>query len=242
MTDFGIARAGTASQMTEAGSIIGTAQYLSPEQARGAPVDQRSDLYSLGIVLYEMLTGQVPFTGDTPVEIAMKHLSAGARAAVAQAPGHPARARPRSSLRALAKDPSDRYQTPTRWTPTSSGSRAGLAVSPQTGEAATAVLAGAAIATAATTIAPRRRRAAGDAPRHRRRGRYYEYDEPPRAAPLWPWLIALVLIVAAAGVGGWYALAGSPGRSSKRTKPVDVPTSSGSASGAAVSRSSDART
>src|SRR6266542_806263 len=74
VTDFGIARSGT-SQMTEAGSIIGTAQYLSPEQARGAPVDQRSDLYSVGVLLYELLTGSVPFTGDTPVEIAMKHLS-----------------------------------------------------------------------------------------------------------------------------------------------------------------------
>src|SRR5205814_5966284 len=74
VTDFGIARSGT-SQMTEVGSIVGTAQYLSPEQARGAPVDPRSDLYSLGVVLYEMLTGKVPFTGDTPVEIAMKHLS-----------------------------------------------------------------------------------------------------------------------------------------------------------------------
>ena len=72
--DFGIARAG-ASQMTETGSIIGTAQYLSPEQARGAPVDQTSDIYSTGIVLYELLTGTTPFTGDTPVEITMKHLS-----------------------------------------------------------------------------------------------------------------------------------------------------------------------
>src|ERR671920_289215 len=74
VTDFGIARSG-ASQMTEAGSIVGKAQYLSPEQARGAPVDPRSDIYSLGVVLYEMLTGKVPFTGDAPVEIAMKHLS-----------------------------------------------------------------------------------------------------------------------------------------------------------------------
>src|ERR687883_824417 len=73
--DFGIARSGT-SQMTETGSIIGTAQYLSPEQAKGAPVTPASDIYSVGIVLYEMLTGTVPFTGDTPVEIAMKHLSA----------------------------------------------------------------------------------------------------------------------------------------------------------------------
>src|SRR5499427_5529437 len=75
VTDFGIARAGT-SQMTEAGSIIGTAQYLSPEQARGSSVGPSSDIYSVGVVLYEMLTGEVPFTGDTPLEIAMKHLSA----------------------------------------------------------------------------------------------------------------------------------------------------------------------
>src|SRR5919109_86335 len=75
VTDFGIARAGAASQMTEAGSIVGTAQYLSPEQARGGAIDRRSDLYSVGIVLYELLTGTVPFTGDAPVEVAMKHLS-----------------------------------------------------------------------------------------------------------------------------------------------------------------------
>ena len=97
--------------MTEAGSIVGTAQYLSPEQARGAPVDQRSDLYSLGIVLYELLTGDGPFTGDTPVEIAMKHLSA-----VPEPPSDAAaRTIPRELdlvvLRALAKDPDDRYQS-----------------------------------------------------------------------------------------------------------------------------------
>src|SRR5213083_1523980 len=109
VTDFGIARAGT-SQMTEAGSIIGTAQYLSPEQARGAPVDQRSDLYSVGVVLYELLTGVVPFSGDTPVEIAMKHLSS--------PPEPPSRKRAEIPhdldmvvLRALAKDPADRYQS-----------------------------------------------------------------------------------------------------------------------------------
>src|SRR5918911_4930233 len=108
VTDFGIARSG-ASQMTEAGSIIGTAQYLSPEQARGAAVDARSDLYSVGVVLYEMLTGKVPFTGDTPLEIAMKHLSA--------TPEPPSKTRaevPRALdlivLRALAKNPEDRYE------------------------------------------------------------------------------------------------------------------------------------
>src|SRR4051812_46979258 len=75
VTDFGIARSGV-SQMTEVGSIIGTAQYLSPEQARGAAVGPTSDIYSVGVVLYEMLTGEVPFTGDTPVGIMMKHQSA----------------------------------------------------------------------------------------------------------------------------------------------------------------------
>ena len=99
VTDFGIARA-AASQMTEAGSIIGTAQYLSPEQARGAPVDQRSDIYSVGVLLYELLTGAVPFTGDTPVEIAMKHLSAVPEQPSKKRPDAPARAGPRGRSRA----------------------------------------------------------------------------------------------------------------------------------------------
>jgi serine/threonine-protein kinase len=74
VTDFGIARAG-ASDMTETGSIMGTSQYLSPEQAQGLAVGATSDLYSVGIVLYEMLTGRVPFDADSPVTIALKHVS-----------------------------------------------------------------------------------------------------------------------------------------------------------------------
>jgi serine/threonine-protein kinase len=76
VTDFGIARAG-ASDMTETGSIMGTAQYLSPEQAQGHAVSAPSDLYSIGIVLYEMLTGRVPFDADSAVTIALKHVSEG---------------------------------------------------------------------------------------------------------------------------------------------------------------------
>jgi serine/threonine-protein kinase len=74
VTDFGIARAG-ASDMTETGSIMGTAQYLSPEQAQGHSVSAPSDLYSIGIVLYELLTARLPFDGESPVAIALKHVS-----------------------------------------------------------------------------------------------------------------------------------------------------------------------
>src|ERR687884_765741 len=150
VTDFGIARSG-ASQMTEVGSIIGTAQYLSPEQARGAPVDQTSDLYSVGVVLYEMLTGKVPFTGDSPVEIAMKHLSA--------VPKPPSALRPEVPhdldmivLRALAKDPEERYQTAEEMDADLARVSRGIAVSTETADAATAVLAGSGVSSAAPTI------------------------------------------------------------------------------------------
>src|SRR6201995_4942820 len=106
VTDFGIARAG-ASDMTETGSIMGTAQYLSPEQAQGHAVNVQSDLYSVGVVLYEMLTGHVPFDGDSAVTIALKHVS--------EAPVPPSRFNPRVSpeleqtvLWTLNKNPADR--------------------------------------------------------------------------------------------------------------------------------------
>ena len=143
VTDFGIARHG-ASQMTEAGSIMGTAQYLSPEQARGAPVTAASDLYSAGVVLYEMLTGKVPFTGDSAIEIAMKHVN--------ELPKPPSSLRPEIPpeldqivLRALAKDPEDRYQTAEEFIEDLERVEAGLPISRSTATAATAILAGAAV-------------------------------------------------------------------------------------------------
>lgn len=74
VTDFGIARASSSATLTEAGMVIGSVHYFSPEQARGQPVGPAADLYSLGVVLYEMLTGEVPFRGESPVSVALKHL------------------------------------------------------------------------------------------------------------------------------------------------------------------------
>jgi eukaryotic-like serine/threonine-protein kinase len=201
VSDFGIARAGAASQMTEAGSIIGTAQYLSPEQARGAAVDHRSDLYSLGVVLYELLTGAVPFTGDTPVEIAMKHLSKVPEPPSAKRSEIP-RALDQVVLRALAKDPDDRYGSAEELEAELAQVAAGLPVSTETADAATAVLAGAGVAdTAETAIA---RAPAPARPHTPPRPSGYYYEPPRRRRPIWPWLLALVLVVAA-GIAGWVA-------------------------------------
>jgi beta-lactam-binding protein with PASTA domain/tRNA A-37 threonylcarbamoyl transferase component Bud32 len=115
VTDFGIVRAlggETEQQMTQTGMVIGTAAYLSPEQAQGNPVDARSDVYALGIVLYEMLTGTTPFTGDTPLAVAYKH--------VREAPEPPSSKNPdvpedldAITMKALAKNPENRYSSAT---------------------------------------------------------------------------------------------------------------------------------
>jgi serine/threonine-protein kinase len=197
VADFGIARAGTTSQMTEAGSIIGTAQYLSPEQARGAPVDESSDLYSTGIVLYELLTGTVPFTGDSAVEIAMKHLS--------QVPAPPSSIRREIPhdvdlivLRALAKDPADRYRSAAEMDRDLELVGRGESVGKETADAATTVLSGASDATALTQ-AGRRPAAQTGAERYRT----YDDTRVTRGRSIWLWLIALG-IVAGLGAGGYF--------------------------------------
>ena len=107
VTDFGIARAG-ASEMTETGSIMGTAQYLSPEQAQGHAVSPGSDIYSIGVLLYEALTGEVPFGGESAVSIALKHLNEQPRPLSRLRPDvHPELER--VVMRALAKDAAQRY-------------------------------------------------------------------------------------------------------------------------------------
>jgi serine/threonine-protein kinase len=201
VTDFGIARSG-ASQMTEVGSIVGTAQYLSPEQARGAPVDQRSDLYSLGIVLYEMLTGKVPFTGDAAVEIAMKHLTA--------IPDPPSKLRPEIPrdldavvMRALAKDPAQRYASAEEMDADLARVARGAGVSARTEEAMTQVLGATALGATALAAAPT---VAGEAPGSDSpvppayRPTQLRPVPPPPKRSRWPAVIALcALLIAAAG-------------------------------------------
>jgi serine/threonine-protein kinase len=216
VTDFGIARAGT-SQMTEAGSIVGTAQYLSPEQARGGEVDPRSDLYSLGIVLYELLTGQTPFDGETPVEIAMKHLST--------TPKPPSKLRPDVPreldmvvMRALAKNPDERYQSADEMEGDLERVARGARVSATTQDTATQVLrrpavaaTAAASATAATMIAPPPASATGAVP-PTVVAEEEEYEEGGADRPLWPWLVAVGFVVAAviAGFFVWQELSSTP--------------------------------
>ncbi len=209
VTDFGIARAGV-SQMTEEGAIIGTAQYLSPEQARGAPVDQTSDLYSTGIVLFELLTAQVPFSGESPVEIAMKHLS--------EVPATPSDIRPEVPddldlvvLRALAKEPSDRYQSAAAMDADLETVAHGGRVPAETAEAATMVLAGTKTTDEATAVTQLKRRRGGPPP----------FAPRPRRRVLWPWLAGIGALLALL-VGGYLLFDTIRGQLNE-AEPVAVP-------------------
>ena len=192
VTDFGIARAANVVQMTEVGSIVGTAQYLSPEQARGLDVGPQSDLYSMGIVLYEMLTGELPFTGDSAVEIAMKQVS-----------DPPPSIRKQNRLvsegleqvvmRSLSKDPALRHHSARQMADELRRVSRGGAVSSDT-QMATRVLTGGAAAAAAYTGAQTSVLPPG--------GTQPPPEKPPgpRRSAL-PWLLVLILLLASAAVG-----------------------------------------
>jgi beta-lactam-binding protein with PASTA domain/tRNA A-37 threonylcarbamoyl transferase component Bud32 len=199
VTDFGIARAGSASTMTEAGSIIGTAHYLSPEQAQGLPVEAASDLYSLGVVMYEMVTGKLPFDGDNPVSIAMQHvqeLPALPRSVASDVPENLEAV----ILRSLGKHPTERYLTAQAMLDDLRRVQEGEAISAPAAfaEESTRVMSPSSVASAAQPTEVRRKPPERDDALPE-----VYYGEPRRRNP-WPWILVIVLILALAG--GAYAI------------------------------------
>jgi serine/threonine-protein kinase len=108
VTDFGIARSLDVQGVTQTGTVLGTSDYIAPEQARGQKVDPKTDIYSLGVVLYELLTGEVPFSGDNFVAVAMRHVNEPVPSVLALRPDCPVRI-DLAIQRAMAKDPQDRF-------------------------------------------------------------------------------------------------------------------------------------
>jgi serine/threonine protein kinase/beta-lactam-binding protein with PASTA domain len=204
VTDFGIAHAGDP-QMTEVGSIVGTAQYLSPEQARGRSVGPQTDIYSLGVVLYEMLAGRVPFEGDSSVAIAMQHVSDEAPPLRSLAPLVP------ESLalvvaHSMLKDASQRYGSADEFAADLDRVRRGLVP-----VAATALMAAVPSqptehvpAVEATRIAPRVEPTpllSGEKPTPQ--------PTTPRRRSRWPWLLVLLLVLAVGALAAFALGVGS---------------------------------
>ncbi|WP_217914464.1 Stk1 family PASTA domain-containing Ser/Thr kinase [Miltoncostaea marina] len=190
VTDFGIARAGAEAEFTEPGSVIGTAQYLSPEQARGGEVTAASDCYAAGIVLYELLTGRVPFDGGPPVAIAMKQVSD---------PPTPPSAHhdvpPQLEavvMKALAKRPSERYRTAEEMSRALAEARSAIDGSGSTTRVMpAAAAAGSAEYTRVMEPATGPTRVAPPPPP----------AEPPRRRRRWPMILGILVILAAIATG-----------------------------------------
>jgi serine/threonine-protein kinase len=205
VTDLGIARMETAETAPQTSAVLGTASYLSPEQAQGQPVDARTDIYSLGTVLYELLTGRTPFTGDSPVAIAYKQVN--------ETPIPPSHLNPDVSpvldavvMKALAKNRANRYQTAQEFYDDLERVKNGQAVT------ATPILAGAAGADATQVIS--RPQPTTVLPPH---------EEPPGSGRS-AWAGVLIgLLIAAIVAGGGYLLYTSLNDDGADTTTVTVP-------------------
>ncbi|CED91812.1 Stk1 family PASTA domain-containing Ser/Thr kinase [Actinomyces succiniciruminis] len=209
--DFGIARAveDSAATVTQTHAVVGTAQYLSPEQARGEVVDARSDLYSTGCLLYELLTGQPPFTGDSAVAIAYQHVRE-----IPKPPSSIAADIPdsldRVVLKALAKNRDDRYQDAAHMRADLLAAARGLDVA-----------APATDTWAATTVLPQEAEAAAAAPSPQEQTAAEEEDEPRRR--WWVWALVLVALIALGTLLGLYA-SGNLGGGGTTPTPSASPT------------------
>ncbi|HEY1275094.1 MAG TPA: Stk1 family PASTA domain-containing Ser/Thr kinase [Thermoleophilaceae bacterium] len=193
VTDFGIARAG-ASEMTETGSIMGTAQYLSPEQAQGHAVTAASDLYSIGVMLYEMLAGRLPFEGESAVSVALKHLS--------EQPPPLSQFRPDVNpalesvvMAALAKDPARRWQSAEEFAAALEAAQVNIESGDGAGQDTAIFTPVAAPVEAPADGYPPEPPPPAAAPRERRRRR-------------WPWFTLGILTLLLAGLLAFLALSG----------------------------------
>lgn len=203
--DFGIARAieDSSATVTQTHAVVGTAQYLSPEQARGEVVDARSDLYSTGCLLYELLTGQPPFTGDSAVSIAYQHVREIPRPPSALAPDVP-EPLDRVTLKSLAKKREDRYQDAAHMRSELLAAGRGAAVgapATDTWNQPTTVMATAAAVPGASSPAPPSAASAAGAESE---------EEPERKRRWWLWILILLLLVAV-GTGIGLAASGKLG-------------------------------
>ncbi|MQY05154.1 Stk1 family PASTA domain-containing Ser/Thr kinase [Actinomadura macrotermitis] len=227
--DFGIARAmhDAASTMTQTAQVIGTAQYLSPEQARGERVDARSDIYSTGCVLYELLTGRPPFTGDSPVAIAYQH--------VREEPVPPSQVDPdipqwadAMVLKAMAKDPAHRYQSANEFRqeiqrvlhgqPVSSTAASTMLMGGQQQPQGTQVLG--AVPGQTHMQQTQAGRNGYDLPPVQYDDQRPEHDGTGKKVALWVGLA--VLFIGGAALIGWMLSSGGGGGGEKPTKPVSI--------------------
>ncbi len=219
VADFGIARVG-ASELTRTGARLGTSSYLSPEQAQGRSADERSDLYSLGVVVFEMLTGRLPFTGESDLAVAMQHVSAAPPNPRSLAPDVP-EAYAAVVMKALSKQPADRHQSAEEFAAALRAARGGghaapaAVPRPEAGPPAPAAVPrppSASPAPAATVVAADALTRPADAAT-----RYMSAVRRPSPAPVrtrrpWRWVL-LVAVLAATAAGAWavYALVLAPG-------------------------------
>jgi beta-lactam-binding protein with PASTA domain/tRNA A-37 threonylcarbamoyl transferase component Bud32 len=208
VTDFGIARAGN-TNMTQTGSVLGTAYYLSPEQAQGRELTPASDLYSLGIVLYELTTGKLPFVGDTPVSTALKQVN--------ETPVPPRQVNPNLPeplqaiiLHAMRKNPSERYQTAAEMKADLKAAAAGQPVVAMAGigAAAAAGAMAAGVGTAVAGAAPMDATSVmGTVPGQQQPAAARRPGVPvkKRRSTAWMWTLAVLALIAVLGGVAWAA-------------------------------------
>jgi eukaryotic-like serine/threonine-protein kinase len=216
--DFGIARAlsDNAATVTQTASVIGTAQYLSPEQARGEAVDARSDVYSTGCLLYELLTGKPPFQGDSPVAVAYQHVRENAPSPSSVNPAIPP-ALDSIVMKALAKNPLNRYQSAAEMR---EDLQRALANRPVQAEAVLTDADRTQFIQASNAVPPVQRPVVGTAE---------DFDDRPNHSGAWIWVAVVAALLLVIGLGAYLIVRTNSGK----TQLVAVPSVLGQTSTAA---------